>query len=386
MNKNIKKKVTPKGKTRYTFSIYIGRDPRTGSPKQVRRSYESYETAEKAFLTIQSDIANGKYSFEKQERLKFKDVYEQWFNIYADSGVKESTFATTNRMIEDHVLPAFGNTYVDRISIIDCQRAVNKWRKDAPRTYKKYVRYAKRVLKFAIQLGLIENNPMENVIFPSRDESPKKAFDYYNKADLKTFLNTARKFKKKAYAFFFVLAYTGLRSGEALTLEWSDIDFNKKTLSVKRTASKGMQNRNIIQSPKTSDSARTIFLDNDTLDVLTEWRKEQQKLVKVVSLKDKKFVFNGWFNNYPANVPLSKTAVTLWNTEIAKKAHVRHIRIHDFRHTHASLLFDAGASMQDIKDRLGHSSVRTTEQVYTHLFKSRRQETTAKFSEYMGDK
>ena len=49
MNKNIKKKVTPKGKTRYTFSIYIGRDPRTGSPKQVRRSYESYETAEKAF-------------------------------------------------------------------------------------------------------------------------------------------------------------------------------------------------------------------------------------------------------------------------------------------------------------------------------------------------
>ena len=136
MNKNIKKKVTPKGKTRYTFSIYIGRDPRTGSPKQVRRSYESYETAEKAFLTIQSDIANGKYSFEKQERLKFKDVYEQWFNIYADSGVKESTFATTNRMIEDHVLPAFGNTYVDRISIIDCQRAVNKWRKDAPRTYK----------------------------------------------------------------------------------------------------------------------------------------------------------------------------------------------------------------------------------------------------------
>ena len=48
MNKNIKKKVTPKGKTRYTFSIYIGRDPRTGSPKQVRRSYESYETAEKA--------------------------------------------------------------------------------------------------------------------------------------------------------------------------------------------------------------------------------------------------------------------------------------------------------------------------------------------------
>ena len=79
----------------------------------------------------------------------------------------------------------------------------------------------------------------------------------------------------------------------------------------------------------------------------------------------------------------SYTTVSTWNSKIAKKAKLRHIRIHDFRHTHASLLFDAGISMQDIKDRLGHASIKTTMDIYTHLPKKRREKTMNKFSDYM---
>lgn len=382
MNDDIEEYTTASGKRRYKFHVYVGRDDRTGNPVDIRkRGYKTSDEAKKAYLAIKSKVANGDYSPEKQNRQKFKDIYNQWLTIYADT-VKESTLATTERIIEDHVLPDLGKFYIDRIRIMDCQKAVNKWFKVAPKTYKRYVRYANQVFNYAIHLELITSNPMEKVIRPKCKQT-KREFKFYTKDQLSKYLASAYRFKKEAYAFFFVLAYTGLRRGEALALEWSDIDFNKKSLTVKRTASKGIKNRNIIQTPKTVNSQRTIYLDNDTINVLKQWRSQQNKLVKVVSLNAKRFVFNGWLNNYPANVPLASTTVTLWNEKIAKKANVEHIRIHDFRHTHASLLFDSGASMQDVKERLGHASIKTTMDIYTHLPKKRREETVYKFSEYM---
>lgn len=382
MNNDIEEYVTSSGKKRYKFHVYAGRDERTGNPCDIRkRGYKTADEAQKAYLAVKAKVANGDYSPEKQDRQKFKEVYKQWLTIYADT-VKESTLATTERIIKKHVLPDLGNFYIDRIRIINCQKAVNKWFKVAPKTYKRYIRYANQVFNYAIHLELIKTNPMEKVIRPKCKQTKRK-FKFYTKDQLSKYLSTAYKFKKEAYAYFFVLAYTGLRRGEALALEWSDIDFNKRSLTVRRTASKGLNNRNIIQTPKTVNSQRTIYLDNDTIEVLKRWRSQQNKLVKVVPLNARSFVFNGWLNNYPANIPLGCSTVNYWNTVIAKKANVEHIRIHDFRHTHASLLFDSGASMQDVKERLGHASIKTTMDIYTHLPKKRREETISKFSEYM---
>lgn len=92
-------------------------------------------------------------------------MYDKWLNFYADT-VKESTLATTIRMIEQHVLPELGNLYVDKITVIRCQNAVNKWFKDAPRTFKKYIRYSNSIFKFAEHLELIDSSPMSKVIRP----------------------------------------------------------------------------------------------------------------------------------------------------------------------------------------------------------------------------
>ncbi|MCT7895306.1 MAG: tyrosine-type recombinase/integrase, partial [Lactobacillus gasseri] len=93
--------------------------------------------------------------------------------------------------------------------------------------------------------------------------------------------------------------------------------------------------------------------------------------------------FNGFVNNMFANVPLSTTTIDRWNCTIAKKAGLEHIKVHGFRHTHASLLFASGASMQDVKERLGHASITTTMNVYTHLTNQQKEQTIADFSSYM---
>ena len=387
MNDDIKSYTTPSGNKRYKFTIYLGRDARTGRPRQIRKQgYKTEKQAKKDFLQIQVQIANGEYSPEKQQRLKFKEVYEKWLDIYSN-GIKESTLATTIRIIEGHVLPDLGKYYIDSINMLECQKAVNKWYKDAPRTYKKYIRYANRIFHYAMHLELIDSSPMDKVMRP-RVKPRKKYIDFYTKEELNKYLEVAYKFGIEAYTLFYVLAYTGLRKGEALTLEWKDIDFKNKTLSVQRTLSKGIKDRLLIQTPKTINSIRTISLTADTVKVLKQWQAEQRKEVNVISIKggginQDNFIFNGMIDNYPDNIPLSYTTVSTWNSKIAKKAKLRHIRIHDFRHTHASLLFDAGISMQDIKDRLGHASIKTTMDIYTHLPKKRREKTMNKFSDYM---
>lgn len=390
MNDDIKGYTTPSGKKRYKFTIYLGRDEHTGRPRQVRKQgYKTLKEAKKDFLQIQVQIANGDFSLEKQRHLKFKEVYEKWLEVYSNT-VKESTLATTIRMIEGHVLPDLGKYYIDKINMLDCQKAVNKWFEIAPRTYKKYLRYANKIFHYAMHLELIDSSPMDKVIRP-RVKPKQRYINFYNRDDLQIYLDNAKKQSNEAYTLFYVLAYTGLRCGEALALEWQDIDFLNATLKVERTLSTGLKNRLLLQTPKTIDSKRIIGLTQDTIRVLREWQREQLKSSNVISIgrgsvDESKFIFNGEVNNYPANVPLSTSTVDRWNRLIAKKARLKHIRVHDFRHTHASLLFDSGASMQDVKDRLGHASIKTTMDVYTHLPKKRKEETLNNFSAYMEHK
>ena len=117
MNNDIKEYKTPKGKKRYKFAIYAGKDEATGRSNFVRKSFNSLDDAEKSYLSIKQAIKSGQYSFKKQKHLKFEDVYNKWCANYAN-GVKESTLATTKRIIEGHVLPELGSLYIDRITVL----------------------------------------------------------------------------------------------------------------------------------------------------------------------------------------------------------------------------------------------------------------------------
>lgn len=402
MSSDIKEYMTPKGKKRYKFAIYAGKDKATGRSNFVRKSFNNLDDAEKSYLSIKQAIKSGQYSFKKQKHYKFKDVYKEWCANYAD-GVKESTLATTKRIIEDHVLPEIGNLYIDRITVVRCQHAVEKWFKQAPKTFTRYIRYANDIFKYAEHLELIKSNPMSKVIRPKPKKNEKdveslytkkSSKKFYTRAELERFLEYAKKFKLKAYAYFQILGYCGLRRGEALALQWRDIDFNNKTLTVNKTTSKGLDNRPLIQKPKTESSIRTIALDDDTLQVLREWQREQliernEANVVPIGINNSKaigklYLFEGYrYHKYPTNFPMSETTASNWNDEIAKKAGLPHINLHGFRHTHASLLFDARIPLKEVQERLGHKNADITEDVYIHLTQQRKQKTASNFGVYM---
>ena len=352
MNNDIKEYTTPSGKKRYGFNLYVGVDETTGHSIQIRKQgYKSKKEAQEAYLNYQLKIIKGEYIPESKGHITFNKLYEMWLKLYRET-VKTSTYATTTRYFEDHILKQLGSKYIDKLTVLDCQKAVNIWFNDAPKTYKRFMRYTNNVLNYGINnLELISKNPMNKVIPPKAKNEPKPFTDFYSKDELNTFLRNAKEYNFKYFVFFRLLAYSGMRKGEALALKWSDINFKDNTISINKDVTVGLNNELYEDTPKTENSFRTLDMDATTMEYLKEWRLMQQKTMLELGynfLNIDNLLFPTINNGY-----LSMSKPRQRNVAICKKYDLRRIKIHGFRHTHASLLFEAGASMNEVKARLG---------------------------------
>ena len=213
----------------------------------------------------------------------------------------------------------------------------------------------------------------------AKSRKPKKEKEnFLDRYQLKEFLLIVKQQEpSNVYTMLHVLAYTGLRKGELAALTWNDIDFTNQTLSVTKTGYY-LNGNPYITSTKTNKSTRIISVDNSTISLLKQWKLEQKKflLSRGIPIKpDKKqLIFSNDNNNLIYNAFLN---------EILRKYPQYNITPHGFRHTHASLLFEAGASIKQVQERLGHTNINTTLEIYTHVTKEAEKESAEKFLKYM---
>ncbi len=381
MSNDINSYRTKSGKKRFKFEIYLGIDSLTGRSILIRKKgFKTEKEAKEKYYEYQLKIAKGEYAPIKEKKIHFKELYDLWLKVYKTT-VKESTYATTLRYFKDHILGIFSSKYIDKITVLDCQRAVNKWFNDAPRTYKRFMRYTSNVLDYGVNLELINKNPMKKVIRPKLHEEPKPFTDFYSKEELNEYLKDAKEYNYQYFMFFRLLAYSGMRKGECLALKWTDINFKKNTIRINKSVTQGLNNRLYLSDGKTKASVRTLDMDAQTMNYLKRWRLMQQKKMLQIGfnfLSADNFLFPTIYNGIT-----EPSKPTEWNNAICKKYNLRHIKVHGFRHTHASLLFEAGVPMEDVKERLGHSSIETTMNIYTHVTKTQKQETAIQFARYM---
>ncbi len=375
--KDIIKYQTASGKDRYKFIVYAGKDETTGKSIVIRKQgFKTLKEAKQAYLDVQQAILNGDYLPINQKRLTYKDLLELYLPLYAQT-VKETSFFQFKRCMESKVLPVLGDVYLDKITPQLCQKAVNQWAKDTPGGFVRAASWSSKVFKYAFQIGLIDSNPFDRVIMPKKPAKQKKE-NFYTKDELETFLNGARDAGIMKYALFRLLAFSGMRIGELIALEWSDIDFFRKTVSINKTLTLDKAGNYTVGRPKTTSSNRVIMLDNETMAILQKWRAEQSRRIIYLGKPKNDLIFPG---EHGAHLVYS-TALD-WNKKIAKKQGLKNISLHGFRHTHASLCFEAGLTMQDVKDRLGHSNISTTMDIYTHVTKSRKEESIQQLAKFM---
>lgn len=348
-------KYQKQNKNFYKFQVRLGEKVTT------RAGFKTRNEAIFAYTKLLEE-----YEQEQEGNISYKKIYQQWLKIYKTK-VKESTFESCTSVYEIHILPIFGQTKIQEITVQECQKFALSL-KDYVKG-KEYFGYAKRIIDFAMKMNYTKENPFNNVILPEFKKG-KKQINFLTIEEVNTLLDFYKN-NQYRYTLFRLMIYTGLRRGETLALTWEDIDFKNKTLTINKTLSIGEYKKVVLSSPKTESSIRTIDLDEKTILELQKL-KIQSKYKLVFPNKKGKFS------------RLSNIADKL--NKATKETNIQKIRVHDLRHTHASLLFASGANIKYVQERLGHSDIQTTMNVYTHVTKDTKEKDLNNFIKYMEKK
>lgn len=366
--------------TRYMFSFYAGQNTDKDYSRTIqKRGFKDYDSAVAAYLDTKKAFESGQLK-PRSKRYTFKDIYDQWFKQHKQN-IKPSTAFVIQGWFNKHILPELGSLYIDKITPAICQRAVNRWADKRPHSYKDLISRAGQVLDYAYRLELIDNNPIKRVIVPRLKQQTTKD-NFYTKQELSKFLECCKKqCDLKYYAAFRLLAYSGMRKSELRALTWSDVDFNKNTISINKTIAMNENGKNVVQLPKTHNSMRVISMDQQTMSILREWQIKQRKdLLRLGynAMNGRQIVFNGKGNKYLSHITLNTKL-----KNIQAKNGLKAITVHGLRHTHCSLLLAAGVPVNDVKDRLGHNDIQTTLNIYAHVTKQQQKDTADIFSRFM---
>lgn len=378
----IKKYTTKNGETRYLFQTYLGIDPLTGKERRTtRRGFKTMKEAKQAERNLLLDVEENGLPSNQSDGFQdptFEELASLWLENYKTT-VKPSTFENVKSKVEKMTEEHFKELKLKKITVAYCQRVVIELSKTYV-LYNHYLSVINRIFKYAVLMDILDSNPFDKVIKPKSRQVQRKG-NFLTKEELKEFLKLAQ---TATLSYFFplvhLMSYTGLRQGEALALKWSDIDFENKKITVDKTATR-IKEKQTLQTPKTKNSKRVISIDPTTLSILKSWKKDQ---IKIYFKNGKHFEGddNFIFTNERGDWVHIHNFIRYFKCFIADHK-LKPITPHGLRHTHASLLFSAGVEPKNISDRLGHSTVQITLDLYTHITEEQRTDTVEKLLEYM---
>lgn len=349
-----KKKITRDGRSWYFRVPYVDM---TG--KRIQHMSGKYFTKKEAQQEERKFLASIKNKSDNSN-MKFKDLYLAFYEYQKDK-VKETTFQTYYDRVP--YLEYFDNIKLEDFNI----NHFETWRKiinnkDLADSYKNDIlKFLKAILNFGTKYYNFNFNSVYNKM--TRFKTPgavKNKMDFYTYDEFKTFISYETDLKY--ICLFETLYYCGLRNGEMRGLTWEDIDFNDKIMHISKQVATRYSSKNWkITNPKTESSIREIPICNTLYNHLLE-------LYNNVS-KHKNFQSN-WFVFGQANVPIVADNPSARQKQICEKAKIKKIRIHDFRHSCASLLINRGANITIVSKYLGHAKIEETLNTYTHMYES----------------
>lgn len=368
------------GSKAWMFQTYLGINPMTG--KEIRTTRRNFKSKKEAQIELNRLLVDFEENgLKKESNETFKEIYELWYESYKTT-VKEVTQLKIEIKFNKWILPKYGNLRIKEISVKYIQKTLNEWSKTTDQ-YKVLHSTVSRIFKYAMTLGIITNNPCELVIMPKRNvEKQRETAKTYSKEQLERlfdYLETKDSFYRSCYdkTLLRFLFFSGCRISEALALNWSDIDFTEKTVTINKTLSQTKYGYKI-SNPKTNSSYGTLSLDDKTILWLKKWQLDQRKYMLHIGITDPTMIFCGIYKEV-----ITKHAIYSRMITICKNANIPFLGNHVTRHTHASMLLEAGASMKEVQERLRHSTIKLTMDTYAHLTKETKEKTVETLARHL---
>jgi len=304
----------------------------------------------------------------KGSNVLYKDFLQNWLSI-KESTVKQSTWILYEITIRNHIEPNLGNEKICNIEPIDIQNLYLMKREQniGNRTILVMHTIINHSLDMAVKTGALLSNPAQ-LVSPPRYSSPE--MDFYSEHEITQLLLAVKGTSLEALIHLAIT--TGMRQSELLALKWSDVDWDRNTITVQRQLRRNYEDHNYFSSLKTQAGKRTISLGNNTIQKLIEHHKSQKNEIERMG--------NQWVDNnllFPSMIgtPLNQRNLLRSYKKILHESGLREIRFHDLRHTAASLMLNHGIPPLIVSKRLGHSKVSITLDTYGHLLPGMQQET-----------
>ena len=349
-----KDKKTGKWLIQYRYTDWQGK-----RRKSTKRGFATKREAEE---WLRNFLITQKADFD----MKFENF---WKMYYADmeTRLREHTMRTKKYIVELKILPYFGNKRVNDITAADIRQWQNELIKMgySPTYLKTINNQLSAIFNYAVRYYDLKSNPCAKA--GSMGKSKAEEMDFWTGEEFRRFIDSVMN-KRLSYMVFMTLYWTGMRLGELLALNPKDVDLEKRTISITKSYQR-LGKKDVITPPKTPKSKRVItipeFLAADIKDYMDSLYDLQEN--------DRLF-------------PITKYYLEHEMQRGIKESGVKRIRVHDLRHSHASMLIELGFSPLEIANRLGHEKVETTLNTYAHLYPNKQTKLAERLdSEYRED-
>lgn len=342
---HIEKRTLKSGKTSWT--IMFRYTTWEGKRKQVKKSGFATKREAQAYERDFMQRVSG------SPDMLFKNLWEIYKQDY-QCRVKKSSYISTVANVEKRVLPFFENIPVNEITA----NMVRKWERElqskselAPASIQSLHVHLSSVLRFAQRFYGLPTNAAATAGYSTKIESRSNELHFWTVEQFKQF-DTAAQGDEPYRTLYLLLFWSGLRVGEAMALTIGDIDFDEGTINVSKTYHRYFK-QDIVTTPKTPNSNRVVPIPPQLSEELRDFIKHLPHRTKKTRL----------FESIRANETIRNHFY-----QITEKASLPRIKVHDLRHSHASMLISMNVPPLVIRDRLGHKSIQTTLDIYSHLY------------------
>lgn len=349
-----KDKKTGKWLIQYRYTDWQGK-----RRKSTKRGFATKREAEE---WLRNFLITQKADFD----MKFEDFWKMYC-ADMETRLREHTMRTKKYIVELKILPYFGNKRVNDITAADIRQWQNELIKMgySPTYLKTINNQLSAIFNYAVRYYDLKSNPCAKA--GSMGKSKAEEMDFWTGEEFRKFIDSVMN-KRLSYMAFMTLYWTGMRLGEFLALNPKDVDLKKRTISITKSYQR-LGKKDVITPPKTPKSKRVItipeFLAADIKDYMDSLYDLQED--------DRLF-------------PITKYYLEHEMQRGIKESGVKRIRVHDLRHSHASMLIELGFSPLEIANRLGHEKVETTLNTYAHLYPNKQTKLAERLdSEYRED-
>ncbi|MBQ8538403.1 MAG: site-specific integrase [Ruminococcus sp.] len=384
---NIQKRVSKSGVASYLIRVSLGyvngqqivksmtyKPDKNMTPKQIEKEVNRQavlfeEQAKKEYKEMQ-ERENDELDFLKQ-CITFKELAEEWLQLQEDTNELKPSSLLRMKNCTERTYNFLGNTLVVKLSYRKIQSFITSLSKDgvnqntgkglSQKTQKHYLTFISNVMLYAKKCGIIEYNPCRDITF---SKSEHKEINVYSLSEMRKMLSLIDEKAPTDYKLFFnLLAYSGMRRGEVLGLEYKDINFDTSVLTIKRTSNYRSGVGLYTDTPKTKSSYRSLVIQSKLIELIKQLSDEQREQAKKCGELwcDTDRLFVTWDGK-----PMHPNTPYTWLERFCKLEEIPFKGLHSFRHFVATQALTSGVDVKSVSAMLGHSQTSTTLNVYAH--------------------